>query len=237
MRTTQKESFAQLADITGKPRRIAGNTWIYTRASDGAQVTRLHSTDICATLPDGRYWLNTSGWRSPLTKGRIDDFLRPHGFRVYSDKGVWMVSDGTVRVPFVDGMYLPDMLHVDGEGLIKAQRRKLAAINAYCKRIRHPLPQPSPGDCWVCSMFHAEKPAGEFKTMGVARDSRQSGPGKPDCLQSHLDEGYVHGSLIINAMRWAGYSDQGIGFYFRAGDLRIIRSAVRRYLKRKLGLG
>jgi len=54
-----------------------------------------------------------------------------------------------------------------------------------------------------------------------------------------MDEGYLHGSLLVNAMRWAGYKDEGISLCYgmaKRGNRDAFKRALRRYLKRKLGL-
>lgn len=58
---------------------------------------------------------------------------------------------------------------------------------------------------------------------------------------SHLKEGYVNGSLIVNAMHESGYSDDQIGIFYHAvkiannrGMLDSIRRAVAKYLQRRL---
>ena len=62
----------------------------------------------------------------------------------------------------------------------------------------------------------------------------------PEHLHSHCREGYIHGTLIVNAMRWAGYADEGIqwmAFGTGRGHGRdsVVR-AMRRYLLRQFGL-
>jgi hypothetical protein len=54
-------------------------------------------------------------------------------------------------------------------------------------------------------------------------------------LVSHLEEGYMMGSLIFSALKWAGYREPALIWHMRLTD-SIVR-AVRRYLRRQLGLG
>lgn len=218
----------------GRPARIANNTVRYSRA-DGATVTRLHNTDIVVQHADGTFTLNSGGYRTMTTKGRINRFSPAE---VYSDRGIWYVRDPRhdYPVPFKDGM------RVDASGLpqhvtpakataeVRRQRRLRARIKRFCDRVDHlaTIPEPNPGDCWLC-MLHDQS----GKPMDAA---------DPSHVHSHVQENYLHGSLIYNAMRDAGNSDQGIGYayYFANKGERFsrdrIKRALRRYVTRSYGL-
>ena len=103
-------------------------------------------------------------------------------------------------------------------------KKLLKLISGYCKEIRNmeELPVPSPGDCWFCSMRSQDG-----KSMGDSFNDK-------DHLLNHLKEKYVHGSLIVNALEWAGYDNPSIIFHMKLKDSIIF--AVRRYFKAKLGL-
>lgn len=78
-----------------------------------------------------------------------------------------------------------------------------------------PVPVPEPGDCWICKM----------------------GP-NVDCLWSHIHEKYMHGSLIMAALKHQKESDYVIGSIF-SGVTRFnnyARRAVVALLKEKLGV-
>ncbi len=78
------------------------------------------------------------------------------------------------------------------------------------------IPMPDAGDCWLCKL-----------------------PNHDDTghLLSHIEEGYAHGTLAVNALRWSGEPEQGIAFYLREQyALKNVVRAVRRYLQFKLGL-
>ena len=92
------------------------------------------------------------------------------------------------------------------------------SINRFVKLVDtcETLPTPDLGDCWYCRLFETKD---------------------TDHLLSHIDEGYLHGSLLVNAMRWAGYRDDQIGLHYSM-DLRdTFKRALRRYLKHSLALG
>lgn len=229
------------ANIAGKARKIANNTFKYMRPG-GAEVIRLHRTDIIIKQPDGRTVLNTGGWQTATTKDRINALS---GFRVYSDRGQWIVSDGAgTRIPFHDGMTLPDDFNTPTAALAERTRehRRLARdISKFVAGIDklESLPMPDASDCWYCAMFQAENPRQRgCQHVGVAREQGQSENNQDySHLREHIAENYLHGSLIVNAMRWAGYQDRQIGMYLHAiGPRRAVKSALRRYLRRKLGL-
>jgi len=240
MQTTVKQSFANITDA-GKPKRIANNTFRYTRA-DGTQVTRLHLTDIIEALPDGRHRVTTGGWMTVTTKDRLNAYTP---YRFYSNgKGGWTVSSGADTAPFYDGMILPDAFK--GKALEKAE--KAAAKDAELKAkitkfvlktlpTGKPMPVPHNGDCWACLMFDKEEPVTADTPMGPAR-AKPARERDASHLLQHINEGYMHGSLIVNAMRDAGFKDEGISYlaFSSSPSYDRVRRIVRRYLQKRLGL-
>lgn len=234
--TTLGDSLASV-DHVGRGKIIARNTFRYA-APDGAEVTRLHATDVVTRLPDGRVKLDSGGWRTITTKDRINRFAAP--YVVISERGLWFVADlgggGSPwnptgpRVPFYDGITLPDAFAKPAKGAaeLKRQTKLKGQIKAYGARIAAMprLPQPNGGDCWFCLM----RDQGTGKAWGDAS-------GNTDHLLSHLKEGYAPGALIVNAMKDAGFRDEGIAWAFRGAFPRErVVKAVTRYLKRKLGV-
>ena len=195
---------------------VARNTVRYIRP-DGACVVRLHLTDIVTATTDGMFMLNSSGWKTVTTKDRINRFSPAC---VRSEKGIWMMNGAT---PFFDGVI------IDRHGIV--QNPEFAprlsdllglkeSINRFVKLVdtQRTLPEPDAGDCFIC------------------RFAQPTNAG-PDHLLSHIDEGYLHGTLLVNAMRWAGYRDDQIGLHYSM-DLRdTFKRALRRYLKHSLALG
>jgi len=229
-----KESFGSrpALNILGKPSRIANNTFKWTDG-DGATVYRLHKTDILLIEEDGRQHLNSGGYRTHTTKDRLNTYLQ--GYVVFSDRGVWKVrrhSDGET-VPFEDGMVLPDAFDspVERKHLekVEKERRKLIQkINTFVAKVDKvkKLPEPGPGDCWMCCMRGQDG-----KTWGDHnRDASH--------LMEHLKEGYLHGSLIVNALLDSGRTNPGLFYALDRGPgtRDIIKNALRRYLKKRLGL-
>ena len=68
----------------GKP--LKGNTCLRWRGTH--YVIRLHETDILDIFSNGSYRLRTRGWRTKVTKERLNRYL-PAGFYVFADKGEW----------------------------------------------------------------------------------------------------------------------------------------------------
>jgi hypothetical protein len=239
-RQTNQQIMSGVVDAL-KIKRIANNTVRYER-SNGDIVWRLHNTDVVTKHPDDTYTLNSGGWKTVTTKDRINTYFPGS---VWSDKGLWYVGRGVNRSVFYDGMRVdvhgqdqaPKPVEV-GEGQEQNAKELKRKISKFVRLIDdcEQLPIPHGGDCWLCMAF-GEKPREHKRNLEFNHVANQSGPiENVDHLLSHLDEGYLHGTLLVNAMRWAGYSDQGIGLYYQMKDRDAFKRAVRRYLKRKLGL-
>jgi hypothetical protein len=99
---------------------------------------------------------------------------------------------------------------------MKKVKRK---INRYARLITEDnLPKPNAGDCWFC----------------LLRDQDGNPVEYTDHLWSHIEEGYVHGSILVNAMREKGYDDMQIAIHYQMGIVDTFRRAVRRYLQKRL---
>jgi len=241
MRQTNQQIMADVTDAVNV-KRIANNTVKYERMN-GDVVYRLHNTDIVTKHSDGTFTLNSGGWKTITTKDRINLYAPAH---VYSGNGTWYVE----KIPFFDGMRVNadgTVIGADQDKADKAEKEAKALKAKIAKFVRkiddcEELPMPNSGDCWICGMFHPE-PANDGNKLEFNHIKGQSGPGGDlTCLMSHIDEGYLHGSLLVNAMRWKGYTDQGISLYYGMaqrpgrGNRDAFKRALRQYLGRKLGL-
>jgi len=97
-------------------------------------------------------------------------------------------------------------------------------INKYVNLIdkQETLPHPDNGDCWFCLLQDSNK-----KSLGdITSDI--------DHLLSHIDEAYLHGSILVNSMREKGYSNQQIGFHYQLNLRDTFKRALRQYLQRRL---
>ena len=216
MRQSKREILQGVAGITKS--KIVGNNTIEYFIGDTKYI-RLHNTDIL-TFKNGSVVLNTGGWKTLTTKDRFNSFL-PDGFRVSQSKSIWYLNDSI----YYDGITIKNNAIVKLLLKDKKAEKLLKQIAAYCKKLKElkKLPEPSSGDCWYCSMQETKtgKPLGE-----ITKNS--------DHLQYHLKEKYIHGSLILNALKWAGYAKPEFIWQMDVRDS--IVNSVRRYLKRHLNI-
>lgn len=225
---TKKDLLSQINEEVIFSKFIAPNT-LKIEYKNGNKAIRLHDTDII-TFAGKDIILNSGGWRTRTTKERINDNSPAC---IVQFNGVWYLSSNK-RVypqnskectPFYDGCV------IDAAGNLKSKPIKVNEnkINDMKKRItkyvnlinKDNLPYPNSGDCWDCS-FRTK----EGETMGEISGS--------DHLLSHLKEGYLHGSILVNAMREAGYQDQQIGVHYQLKIVDTFKRALRRYLQKRL---
>jgi hypothetical protein len=148
------------------------------------------------------------------------------GYRIYSVKGRWHVRGNGIDVPYVDGLTLPrDAGTKKVEKAVSVEDKTLKQIDAFIAKVKKldALPMPNGGDCWLCLMFNQNQ-----QPRAMCHD--------PEHLRSHLKDGYIHGSLIVSALKWAGVPDAGIGFWMQQFKPRVV-STLRKYLKAQLGVG
>ena len=217
-----------------RSRVTAPNTVEY-QTPEGKRVVRLHKTNIIEFLHrNGDIRLNSGGWQTVTTKERLNRFLP--GLRIYSDRGVWMVSNGgdfDNGVAFYDGMILrsgrvPLPTKQDEQrkrGTLRLKARIKRFVNQLDKM--DTLPEPSLGDCLYCQM-----------NISGGVNTKTANPGH---LASHITvkENYLHGSLLYNALAWAGYRVESIPIHFRMfnrGSKTTMKSSLNRYLKAQLGV-
>ncbi len=228
-RTTLAMGMEPVTDLDAsiRPRIVANNTFEYQNSK--GRVIRLHNTDIVQFLDGDRVQLFTDGWQTPTTKERMNQYIGP--YQISQQGGIWYVWEGGEwhwagnknrgnRVTYFDGMILPDDFKPNNlDKKIKKQRKKIRDFVKLLDSMDElPMPDDS-GECFLCQMV------------------TQNPDMKLDCLESHIDEGYLRGCLIYNAMFWAGYRDpmfiMGLGLQMKTS----IKSALRRYLYRKISVG
>jgi hypothetical protein len=219
MKRTKKEILSHITEPIHKAHIVANNT-LKIEYMNGTVAIRLHDTDII-TWKDEKIFLNSGGWRTRTTKERMEQFSPVK--RINQINGVWFIGKNV----FYDGCEV----NVVGEFVSAPAKFNMDKVNALKKKItkyvnlitKDNLPQPDSGDCWYCSMRVIDG----GKPLGDATNSH-------DHLHEHLKESYLHGSIIINAMRELGYSDQSIGIHYYLKAVGNIRRAVRRYLQKRL---
>lgn len=85
------------------------------------------------------------------------------------------------------------------------------------------LPKPDNGDCWHCYL-HSQNGL----TWGDEIKDHNH-------LSEHLEEDYLHGSLIVNALLEAGFKKRQLPSIYLPDDARDnIKRALRRYLVKRL---
>ena len=200
---------------------IANNT-LRINYNDGSSAIRFHNTDIITFRTDNKIVLNSGGYRTLTTKERINKFAP---VQLYQNKGLWYINNGSLFydncVINSEGKLISKPLQNDK---IEAKVKKLKKqISDYCNLItKENLPVPSPGDCWLCNLHDKNNiPMGEF-----SKDTSH--------LLSHLKENYLHGSIIVNAMREAGYQDKQIGLHYQMKLIDTFKRSLRKYLQKRL---
>lgn len=208
-------------------KKLANNTYAI-RNEDNSISIKLHQTSIITYYPGGRIVLNSGGYKTSTTKARLNEFSP---FSVSQKDGIWSIckqGEWNKSVLFKDGMSFNHGKFV-GFNKSDADERKLRKqIKDYSKLVSKslPLPMPSGGDCWLCSI--------------LKNDNKDNSH-----LISHLKEGYVVPSLVKTALESAGCSPQGNGSIwfartfqkdFNIGDAGQIGRFVKKYLYGQFGL-
>lgn len=245
MRTNLRDQFDETQRKEFVPKIIARNTFRFTR--EGETVIRLHSTDIVTKHKDGSVTLNSAGWKTVTTKKRMNGAL-PAGYHLWQERDAWFVSKNGAsweesrasKVPYFDGIRVPqcfDKVSPKGAANEKRETKLRADIKKFVGKLDklECLPIPSNGDCWYCMMKVSSPAKDTGKSLGEAT-------GDNEHIRAHVKEGYLHGSLIINALKWAGYRDPGFIFAMDNADMakgkrpNMVKRALKRYLYRQMGL-
>lgn len=185
------------------------------------EYLRYQDTDIIHWCSNGNVVLDSGGWRTVTTKVRFNDHLP--GIRVWQERGVWYVSTRANKFEYYDGMTIYPDGRVSDLGTKESDRVKMVTkqINKYCKLITEDnMPMPDTGDCMICSMFERDGDASDLSH-----------------LVAHMEEEYVHGSILVNAMRATGYNDMQIGVHYSMKLADTFKRATRRFLKRRFAIG
>jgi hypothetical protein len=146
---------------------------------------------------------------------------------IYQKRGLWhlFAPRGTGHpVPYYDGQIIDENDEPTNQGSnVHAEKRRLQKLlNKYIRKLRKTCkasgtPKPEAGDCFYCQMV---------------RDDNGRPLANDDCLRSHLEETYVHGSLILNAIRSRGRRCPEAVWNMHD----IVCQDVRAYFKRELGI-
>lgn len=228
MSRTKSDLLTEVKNEVLKSRFIANNT-LEIHYKDGSRAIRLHDTDIL-TFKEDKIILSSGGWQTVTTKSRINDFCPIKTFWLYQEKSQWFVKIG----PWGEGetFIYYDGITFDSTGqlLSEAKKDKTREIKELNKRIKQyvnllnkdNIPTPNNGDCWYCLMTTKDG-----QTLGEASNNIGH-------LFSHLDEGYIPGSLLVTAMKASGYNDQQIGFHYQIKLVDTFKRSLRKYLQKQL---
>ena len=217
MKRTKGELLSNTNNV--KNSQFVANNTLRIEYTDGRIAIRLHNTDIITFVEDGCI-LNSGGWRTMTTKERINSFCSPA--HISQSKGLWYLGDGNL---FYDNCKIDFEGHLIGKA-VKVDDKKIARLKKqiadYCKLItKDNLPVPDNGDCWFCLLTDKDG-----VTFGDKTDSEH--------LLNHMAEKYLHGSILVNAMRESGYDDRQIGVHYQLKLSDTFRRSVRKYLQKRL---
>lgn len=198
--------------------RIYARSTVEYWTPDRAKHLRYHDTNVVTIKKNGDITLDSGGWQTRTTKDRINNYQGV--VSVYSDKGMWKVGGFT----FVDGIsFAPDGTLKSSTQATEREKRRIVRVSKqikhYCKTLKTQLevegfPVPNSGDCLICRLPK----------------------GRHSCLTSHLDETYIHGTLLVNAMQYAGYDLERTKMNVYMKNWRTIVNSMRRYLRHSFGL-
>lgn len=146
------------------------------------------------------------------------------------------------RTPFRDGIRLPNAFkhNVLGEEALTAERALRKQIKAYADLYKKGFPAPNNGDCWFCMMRTApgkgDPALSHANPHAAARHGLSLGDaaGDLDHLRAHIAEGYVMGSVAVNALAEAGAGDPV--FAARVWPAARVAKYVRTYLCKRFGI-
>lgn len=230
MSLTKKEMIANLSGVSYREaKKIAGNTLrvVYNNGDIGIIF---HKTQIILIKTDGGVILDNGGYYTKTTKERINEFTN---LSVSQVKGSWFVN-GKLFYPFMEFNAKGELVTEDRTPDNIAQKALLKKIKAFSNLVgvidgeTNGIPYPNSGDCWYCSLI-------EINSKTPMGDLAQ---GNHDHLLNHIAEGYVNGSLIVNALREKGYRDEAIGLHLSGTfGLDSLRKAVYDYCKKRLVTG
>ena len=216
--------------LDGRVSRKIGNNTYVKQHDDGSVTILLHATHILRAHSNGTVTVDCKGYRSATTKDRLNVWLAD-GLGISQEAGVWYWhqrgNEFKTLGMFTDG----DVIHPDGHVAmlagpedIKNAKKLSKDIGAFAKKcaIALPLEPPSSGDCLYC----------QVELQGTKPDASH--------LLSHMEEGYVVPSLVINALHHSKCAPIHRAAAFGAAPQFVgitrdtVRRAVRRYLKTRL---
>lgn len=181
--------------------KLTGRNTIKAEYPDGSIIVRYWDTDVVTINPDKSVILTSGGFMTPTTKKRIEEFTR---LRIRQENSIWyvirnihagypMTNDGLPL--FYDGIHISDTgeilsgIRLNPEKTIKRFKKDLVKLaNKITKENIQDYFKDTGGDCLICKF---DLSAGKVTS---------------DHLISHVQEGYMHGSLIWLCLKTAGHN-------------------------------
>lgn len=235
-------------ELNGAQVKKLGNNTFEVQYPNGDRAIRYHHTDVITYLPNGDIVLNTDGYLTSTTKERMG-YLNKTGYSIQQRNKIWYLVERLSKGSkgqewtFKDGITIHPNGTVTGNGtnpkkLLKLDKQIKGYIEGYIKALfDEKIKKPGPGDCWYCGMRTEEN-----KSLGEAIKDK-------DHILSHIEEKYYVPSLLMNAIELFPVSIAAkslIGYYLKFHNeecktfdniARIqIKSSLRRYLRRQLGM-
>ena len=246
MRKTKREIMAGFTrpDEIEKSKFIAANTvgiWL----KDGSYIVRLHETNII-TRKGNIITLDSGGWQTPVTKDRMN-IHSPGDVNIIQDKRVWYVvmsenpwgDEGKTRYPFYDGIRIDLETKEIVSRTVPDRTKEIQAVRwhiaEYAKLIDKldKFPMPASHDCWDCCMKTKKGiPMGDMRgrTTKDVHDILHSH------LMLHITEGYLHGSIVVNAWMDKHGNKTTIGIMMNSPNwFNQLKPSIRRYLRGYIG--
>ena len=216
MKRTKGELLSNTENV--KNSKFIDNNTLSLEYCSGIKAIRLHNTDVI-TFVDNTIVLNSGGWRTATTKDRINKYSP---IRINQDRGKWYANS----LLFFDGITFDNAgkcLSQPVKDNSAKENKMKARIKKFCAMVTEKnLPLPNSGDCWYCCLHTTEG-----KSMGELGNDK-------DHLLQHIKDGYLHGSLLVNAMRFKGYNDKQISIHYHMKIADTFRRTLRSYLYKKL---
>lgn len=208
MKTTKKELLKNVQNY--KSAKLVDNNTVKIEYNNGIVAYKLYNTEV-VKIENNIFTLNSGGWRTPTTKDRINNFAP---VKLYQKNNVWYFANGEL---FYDGC----QIDATGKLISKVKNinyKKLSSLKAkikkYCDLITvDNLPVPSSRDCWHCLLFKTD-------------DNEH--------LYNHIKENYLHGSILVNSMREAGFTDNNIAVHYQLKLVDTFKHNLRKYLQKRL---
>jgi len=193
MNFDEAKELLKTARVQANGKKINHHTYV---VPDGENVAiKLHETNIVTFHPDGTIILDSGGWRTAVTKDRMNNALCGQ-LQITARNGIWYIGGSIYddNMAIKDGQVLHPRVPEDLE-IYKKQVDKLTKtyINGFIAHIvENGLEEPTGGDCWAC---HLKAEDGRKDPMGV------------DHYFSHFEEKYYVPSLFFTALMEKKYGN------------------------------